>query len=232
MNARQQLREVAVALVGDDDRGSGLGDEKVRTRNADIGGQESLPQNVARFGLQTVMRGDVAFVGEVGMGAAEIRLHLIARQMHGRRNDVRRHLAAELYDILAEVGFDRDETSRLDGLVEPDLFRDHRLALGDRAGSDAPADPQHGLSGFLGVAGEVNRAAALPNLLLIGFDIEIEVLEHVSLDVPRAIAKGFELRKLIDRLGALFDEGRADMAQRLLQRRVFERPMGVVLELG
>ena len=41
----QDLRQVAVALVGDDDRGAGLGDEEIRAGDADIGGKESLAQH-------------------------------------------------------------------------------------------------------------------------------------------------------------------------------------------
>ncbi len=45
MRLGQDLRQVAVALVGDDDRGAGLGDEKIRARDADIGGKKALAQN-------------------------------------------------------------------------------------------------------------------------------------------------------------------------------------------
>ena len=37
----QGLRQVAVALVGDDDRGAGLGDQEVRAGDADVGGEEA-----------------------------------------------------------------------------------------------------------------------------------------------------------------------------------------------
>ena len=43
---RQRLREVAVALVGDDDRGAGLGDQEVGAGDADIGGEEFLAQDL------------------------------------------------------------------------------------------------------------------------------------------------------------------------------------------
>ena len=40
MDARQGLRQIAVALVGDDDAGAGLGDQKIGAGDPDIGGEE------------------------------------------------------------------------------------------------------------------------------------------------------------------------------------------------
>ena len=42
MHARQDLRQVAIALIGDDDRGAGLGDQEVGAGDADIGGKVFL----------------------------------------------------------------------------------------------------------------------------------------------------------------------------------------------
>ena len=43
------------------------------------------------------------------MHAAEVALHLRRVEMHGGRDDVRRHLVAELDDVLAEIGLDRPD---------------------------------------------------------------------------------------------------------------------------
>ena len=48
-HARQRLRQVAVTLVGDDDRRAGLGDEKVAAGDADLGAEVALPQPLARL---------------------------------------------------------------------------------------------------------------------------------------------------------------------------------------
>jgi hypothetical protein len=50
MRLGQRLRQVAVALIGDDDAGAGLGDEKIRAGDADIGGEELRAQHGARLG--------------------------------------------------------------------------------------------------------------------------------------------------------------------------------------
>ena len=75
--------------------------------------------------------------GRSVMRAAEIRLDLILGQMHGRRDDVRGHLVAELDDIFAEIGLDRRNARRFERVVEADFLADHRLALGDAFGAMA-----------------------------------------------------------------------------------------------
>ena len=107
MHLRQRLGQVAVALVGDDDRGAGLGDEEVRAGDADIGGEEFLAQHAARLGEQAGRLGQIAVGRQMGVDAAEVRLDLLLGEMHGRRDDVRRHLVAQLDDVFAEIGLDR-----------------------------------------------------------------------------------------------------------------------------
>ena len=44
VDARQGLRQVAIALVGDDDAAAGLGDQEIGAGDADIGGEEAVAQ--------------------------------------------------------------------------------------------------------------------------------------------------------------------------------------------
>ena len=57
---RQRLGQVAVALIGDDHRGAGLGDQEVGAGDADIGGEEFLAQHGARFGHEVRHRSEGA----------------------------------------------------------------------------------------------------------------------------------------------------------------------------
>ena len=68
---RQDLRQIAIALVGDDHRGAGFGDKKIGARNAHIGGEKPLPQHVARLGQQLHRFGEVALRIETGCGRGE-----------------------------------------------------------------------------------------------------------------------------------------------------------------
>ena len=74
--------------------------------------------------------------------------------------------------------------------------------------------------------------AGLAHLRLVMFEIEVEMGEHMVLDVARAVAQGLELGQALGRLRALVDEACAHIAQRLLQLLVAQRVMGVLLEGG
>ena len=106
VHARQRLREVAVALVGDDNRGAGLGDEEIRAGDADIGGEEPVAQDGARLREQSLRFDQVAVRRQVGVHAAEVGLDLLFGEVHRRHDDVRGQLVADLHQVFAEVGFD------------------------------------------------------------------------------------------------------------------------------
>ena len=89
--------QVAVALVGDDHRGAGLGDEQVGAGDADIGGEELLAQHGARLG-----HADPARVVEMGGPAAardvtRTKSSAISSLLRwiDRRDDVARRLAPD-----------------------------------------------------------------------------------------------------------------------------------------
>jgi hypothetical protein len=48
--------------------------------------------------------------------------YLVAAQMHGRRNDMRRLFAAQLNDVFPQIGLDNAVASRLKRLIKFDLF--------------------------------------------------------------------------------------------------------------
>ena len=65
MHPREGLGEVAIALVGDDHAGAGLGDEEVAAGDADIRLEELLAQHRARFAHQARhgVRGAARMIG-------------------------------------------------------------------------------------------------------------------------------------------------------------------------
>ena len=103
----KRLRQVAVALVGDDDRGAGLGDEKIRAGDADVGREEAVAQDHARLGEQGLRLDQIAVGGQMRVHAAEVRLDLLLGEMHRRHDDVRGQLVADLHEVFAEIGLDR-----------------------------------------------------------------------------------------------------------------------------
>ena len=97
---------------------------------------------------------------------------LAARAVDHRREDVRRTLAGELHDPLAEVGLDGREPGRLERVVELDLLGDHRLALGDHLDAAAPRDLEHG-------AQRVVRRRCADDAAAAGRDRLLEAIEEL-----------------------------------------------------
>ena len=106
MHLGQDLREIAIALVGDDDRRAGLGDQEVGAGHADVGRQEFLAQDFARFRQQRLGFGEVAVGGQMGVEFSEIRLDVVARHMDRGGDDVAWPLMTKLDDVFAQVRFD------------------------------------------------------------------------------------------------------------------------------
>ena len=71
MHAGEGLRQVAVALIGDDDTAAGLGNQEVGTGDADIGCEEALAQLRACLGEDVAAFGEDAIRRQVGVGFAE-----------------------------------------------------------------------------------------------------------------------------------------------------------------
>ncbi|MDF2974733.1 MAG: hypothetical protein K0R61_5183 [Microvirga sp.] len=136
----QDLREIAVTLVRDDDRRAGLGHEEVGAGDAHIRREEALAQHGAGLGEQLHGLGEIALGIEMGVNAPEILLHLGGVEVDGGRDDVARQLVAQLDDVFAEIGLDGRDAVRLEMMVDPDLLRDHGLALRDCLCACIPAD--------------------------------------------------------------------------------------------
>ena len=173
--------------------------------------------------------------GQIGVDAAEVRLDLRLGQMHRRRDDVARRLVAKLDDVFAEVGLDRLDAVRLEVFVEPDLLGDHRLALGDGARADPPADGEDQVAGVRGGLGVVHLAAGFASTFSsIGLEVEVEMGERVVLDVAGAVAERARTRAGPRPACARFSmKPDCDVLERLLQlRRRRERRRAFSLKLG
>ena len=116
-------------------------------------------------------------------------------------------------------------------IVDGDLLADHRLALGHRARLGLAADvaaPSAARSSAS--AHQCTWPPAAFTLVSKRFKIDVEIGEGVILDRARVVAQRLELRQPRGRAGALGDEVLLHMGHRLLQLRVAQRPVGVVLE--
>ncbi len=218
MDPGQGLRQIAVALVGDDDGGAGLGDEEVGAGDADVGVEEAPAQDGARLLEQVARLLDAARAPVLGVMLGEGVGEVAAREMDRRGDDVARRLVPELQDVLAEVGLDRGDAVLLEEVVEADLLGDHRLALGDRLRAGGAADVEDGLARLGRRAAPVHPAALLAHLRLEGLEVGVEVLERVVLDVAAGVAQVVEFGQAADRDRPLLLEAGVHVEQRLLER--------------
>ena len=76
MHLGQDLGQVAIALIGDDDRGAGFGDQEIGAGDADIGLEELLAQHPARLVDELAGSVEVAVGRQMRVRRAEIGLDL------------------------------------------------------------------------------------------------------------------------------------------------------------
>ena len=231
MHARQGRGQVAIALIGDDHRRAGLGDQEIGAGDADIGGEEFLAQHLARLGDEMLRLVEPPRMRQTLMRAAEIRLDGLAIEVNDRSDQMARALAPELHDIFAEIGLHHLDLGGVEMGVEPDLLRHHRLALGDELGAGLLAELQDDVARVRRGWRVMHLAAALDHLAFESLEIEIEMRQRMVLDGAGILAQPVELRQLGFRRLALLDEAALDVLQRLLQLGVAERLRGALLEV-
>ena len=103
VNLRRGSGQARVALVFDESHRAGIGDQEIGAADADVGGQEFLPQHAARD--QRLLL-DHRLVGHA-QGAREQIAHVVAGQVQGRRDNMIRTLVRELQDVFAQIGLHR-----------------------------------------------------------------------------------------------------------------------------
>ncbi len=230
MRLGQGLGEIAIALVGHDDRSAGFGHQEIRTGDADVGRQEFFAQHGARFAQQGLRLREAAVGRESRVHAAEVGLDLCLGEMYRRRDDVRRQFVAKLDDVLAEIGLDRGDGVFRQEIVEADFLGHHRFALGHGLGVERAADVEDDRTRVGGRSGEMHVAARGEHATLVFLEIEIEMRQGVILDVAGRIPQRLELGQLVGHLLAPRDEVRLENVHRALQLAVCERGVCVLLE--
>ena len=140
VHARQGLREIAVALVSDDDAAAGFGDEEVGAGDADVRGEEFFAEFAACLSEEVAAFAEDAVRWQVGVGFAETFLPILAVEVEGGGDDVAGGLAAQLQDVFAEVGLDRGDAVGFQEGVEGDFLGDHGFSFGHGFGAGVLAD--------------------------------------------------------------------------------------------
>ena len=120
--------------------------------------------------------------------AAEIASICALVEMHGRRDDVARRLAAQLDDVFAKVGFDRRHARAFEAALSPISSEIMDLPLVTVFAPTLRQISSTILRASSAVRGKMHMPAACSHLLLVVFEIEIEMRERVVLDV-RALSR-------------------------------------------
>jgi hypothetical protein len=139
VRARERRDHPLVTLVRHDHHAAGLGDTEVHAGDADVRPEELVAELCA--GERAQLGGHVGQIAP--SDAVEEFRNVGARLVQCRRDDVRRRLARQLDDPLAEVGLDDFDPLRLEGSVQVDLLGGHRLRLHGQLRARAPSNGGH-----------------------------------------------------------------------------------------
>ena len=104
---------------------------------------------------------------------------------------------------LGQVGLPRGDPGGLEGLVERDLLRGHRLDLDDLVGARRLHEVGDDPVGLVGVAGPVHDAAARGDRRLELLQVRGQVGHRVDLELPARLAQLLPVRELGDHGGPL-----------------------------
>ena len=186
MERRQAGAEVGVALVRHDHDRAGLGDGEVRAADAGVGREETPAQvgaGKAREALRVVLALGRAHA------AVEQCADLAPRLVDGGHDQVRRRLAGELHDALAEVGVHDLDAARLEVRIQAALLGEHRLALHHPPRAARREQLRHDAAERGGVRRPVHVRARLARALLEGNEQLVEVVERERLERGGALAQ-------------------------------------------
>lgn len=127
LNAGRGTGQPRIAFVFHQHDGPGVGDEKVRSRDAQIGRDELFAQHAARH-LRLLLRLlDTLHLERFGEDVG----HVVARLVQSRGDDVVRLFVSQLQNVFAEIGLHDLDPAMFKMLVEVDLLGGHRLRLDD-----------------------------------------------------------------------------------------------------
>ena len=172
---------------GDEGYGACLGHEEVGSGDAHPGGHELASELPARFTgkvFDVVIRGGAElFHEQVG--------HLAPGLVYGGSYDVKRSVAGQLDDVLAEVSLDGFDALRFELVVQAHLLGEHRLALDHEINIPAlrHADDVAGRLG--GVFCEEYVPSGLLDVLGEQIQVVVQIFYNVGLDLPSTLPEIF-----------------------------------------
>jgi hypothetical protein len=131
----------------------------------------------------------------------------------GGHQDMRGRFVRELDDQLGEIGLERVNADRCQGVVEADLVRGERFDLDGLTRARRGHQRLDDGVGFGRIAGPVHLASAGEYALLEPHQVVIEVRDGVRLDGAAGLAERLPVGQLPGGKGALLPDGRGRLRQ-------------------
>ncbi len=140
--------------------------------------------------------------------------------MHCRRDDVAGHLVRQLDNVFSKICLYDLKATFFQCLIEMDFFCHHRLTFRNKPGVCLLANPENNSARFLTTTGPMNGATILNDFLFKNFQVTIEVLKRMFLDITCRVSEHLELRHRLDTVSPCFDKPTLRSTHRLLQRDI------------
>ncbi len=220
---REREAHAAIAFGLDDADAAGIGNHEIAAGNSDFDAKKLFTEIGASRGGKIL--GPVAEIWQLHFALKDLP-HLLPILVQRRNDEVRGTIFAQLDDQFGKVGLVGAHAVGLQVLIEPDLFRGHRLNLDDFFGSLLLDQVEDNCVGFGCVARPVDLPAGPRAILFKLGQVVIQMTQGMGADLCSGLSKFFPIGKLRDDLAALGLNDIGGMQHVLANLRVLQQIFG------
>ena len=211
VNRRQRRAQTDIAFIFYEHDGARFGDQEISSCNPHLSSAEFLSESVAGDCGQFFGFAQIRFAEFLSEQFGDVSFRLV----YCRSEYVRRFFVRYLDDVFAEVRLNRFDACMLKGLVQFNLFSNHRLALDRPTNFVRSRDAENDFASFFRVARPVNFAAKTNDAFFELNQVSVEVSNRFMLDSTRAVAQSLAVAQLRERSVAFERKPREDTQPRL-----------------
>ena len=178
VDPRGRSAEPPIALVSDDDQGTGFGYQKIGPADPQVGLQELLPQSFPGHPGH--------FLNIIGQRDAQLAVkqfrHLLLGFVQGRRYQMGRGFLGQLDDVFPQIRLKDLNADSFEGAVQVQFLGNHGLAFGRQFDLAGAGDFGNDSVGLGRVPGEVNITAIAGHLIGQQFQVIVQMVEGMGFD--------------------------------------------------